>query len=144
MRVLDSDKFQLSIVPGPPGLAPSELLYSTDLSDLVDLDPAVVAQALLALPGIDAATDCAPTSWDWEATFVSGPHIVRFEMTLFEPDAGGPYWGGFSLHGYVTVPDLCRVARELRRQFQSVWIHDGECRMFTPEAFEARYRSEAD
>lgn len=143
MRVLDCDKYQPVIVPGLPGLAPLELLYSTAPRDLSDLDPAVVAQVLRALPEVDAAMECATASWDWETTLVSGAPIVRFKLTLFEPDVGGPYWGGFGLHGYVTAPNLCRVVRELRHQCQSVWIHDGKCRMFTPEAFEARCRSEA-
>ena len=135
MLSLDCDRLQLGIVPGPPHASAVELSSNSDLHEIVELDPTVVAGALLEITGIACASTQPPTSWKWEATLTASGMTMRLVMTLLEPDHTGPFWGGFSLHGHVALAEICRIAQELRDKLGSVWIHDGNCMMRTPEAF---------
>lgn len=135
MRFLDCDQLQLGIVPGPRSTSEVSLSSDSELSEIVQLDPATVAEVLLTIPGISCSSTADPASWDWEAILAASDMTMRIVMTLLESDERGPFWGGFALHGRVSVDELWRVAQELRARLGSIWIHDASCMMRTPDAF---------
>ena len=138
-EALDLSRHGISIVPGPrlgrTGMS------SVDLSEIEEVEPERVAHTLLAIPGTRLTSDARPASWEWRAEFESPESRIYVRMTLLEPQARPPLWGGFDLGGLATPRDVARIARHLKDVHRGVWLHDANSIMYAPEDFEAEFRA---
>ncbi len=130
----------LALVPGPPDI--EQPLYSFQVYDeIVGHAPEEVAAALLAIPGMRRTNTAEPTSWEWKAFWENGDRYLELDFTLMEPD-DGLVWGGSSLQGWCRESDLMNIWSALRKRFDGVWLHDAECRLWTPESYAERKNAE--
>ena len=121
-----------ALVPGPAALAPPFL--STHVQDIARYSPKAVADALLAMAGVEPMHGPLEDWWGWEAgRAADAPDFLRFRMTLFEGPE--PAFGGFSLCASCDVDDLLAIWRALRENFPALWLHAPDCRMMSPETF---------
>jgi hypothetical protein len=126
----------LALVPGPSHI--DQPLYSFQVYDeIVGHDPDEVAAALLAIPGMRRSNSAEPASWDWAARWEDGDRWLDLDFTLMEPD-DGVVWGGSNLRGRCRQSDLMNIWAALRNRFDGIWMHDAECRLYTPESFAER------
>jgi hypothetical protein len=123
----------LALVPGPADI--EQPLYSFQVYDeIVGHAPEGVAAALLSIPGMRRTNSAEPSSWDWKARWDIGDRYLELDFTLLEPD-DGVAWGGSNLRGRCRRSDLMSIWSALRERFEGVWLHDAECRLWTPESF---------
>jgi hypothetical protein len=126
----------LAFIPGPADI--EQPLYSFEVYDeIVGHAPDEVAAALLAIPGMRRTNSAEPASWEWKARWEIGARYLDLDFTLMEPD-DGVIWGGSNLQGRCRQSDLMHIWSALRQRFEGVWLHDAECRLYTPESFVQR------
>ncbi|HZZ80323.1 MAG TPA: hypothetical protein VFE62_17560 [Gemmataceae bacterium] len=126
----------LSLVPGPAHI--KQPLYSFEVYDEIELHaPEMVAAVILSIPGMQRSNSAEPASWDWNALWEDGDRHLELDFTLLEPDEG-VFWGGSNLQGRCRQSDLMKIWSALRKRLKGVWLHDAECRLWTPESFKRR------
>lgn len=131
-----------ALVPGPAEIA--QPLYSFEVDEeLVYHPPDEVAANLLAIPGMRPCNTAAPASEGWATRWEERGRSLDLDFTLMEPGDGRVVWGGSNLRGCCRVSDVLRIWAALSRRFQGVWLHDRDCRLWTPEEFARRFGGQA-
>jgi hypothetical protein len=82
-----------------------------------------------------------PASGEWTARWEEAGRYLELDFTLMEPD-DGIVWGGSNLRGRCRQSDLMNLWSALRKRFEGIWLHDGECRLYTPDGFAQRKSAE--
>src|SRR5215208_6439805 len=111
-----------SLIPGPLANPPADSLA---LTDIVEYDPAVVAETILEFPGMRLQHPAEPTWWEWVARWEEGERWVELDLTLF--DIEPPAWGGSGLHGHCEVTDILGIWMAVRRRVPACWMHNDNC-----------------
>jgi hypothetical protein len=118
-------------IPGPTSDPPGS---SLDLRDLIEYPPQVVADAVLAFPGMTVPNPRSPDWWQWWAEWRFGEKHIGVGMTLFDTDP--VTWGGSPLQGVCEVSDVLRLWQTIRDRCPGVWMHNSNCEIHTPESFQ--------
>jgi hypothetical protein len=124
----------LALVPGPAEI--EQPLYSFEVQDeLVSHSPEAVAAVFLNVPGMKRSNDAAPDSGLWKARWEEGDRCIDLDFTVMEIKPGEVVWGGSNLQGRCRFSDLLYIWSALRERFEGIWLHDADCRLYTPEGF---------
>jgi hypothetical protein len=105
----------------------------------------VVADAILSIPGCRLVHPASPEWWHWKAEWASeGRSIVVSQMSDCEVDLPeiDRAFGGASLAGHATMPDILRFWGALCEKLDGIWFHDPDCRLWSPESFEREWGRE--
>jgi hypothetical protein len=73
----------------------------------------------------------------WSAAWDLAGATVGVGFSLFEVEP--VEWGGSELTGTVGAHALLKAWLQVRAALPGVWLHDGECDIYTPDAFRARF-----
>lgn len=120
----------LSFIPGPTPVAGE--MSSVELTECVEHPLEYVRIAIRSLSGVT------------ETTFEDRPGLSMFEwrsddrtalLEVGECEDESPTWFGSSLETHCLFSDLLALWNELHRAIPAVWLHNGDCDMFSPEAF---------
>lgn len=128
MSLLDLQDW--SLVPGPHDHAPSS---SLNLHEITLYAPELVAEAILALPGMKLAHRADPTWWDSSARWEQDGRWIEVGITLF--DTIPPAWGGSGLEGICELADLLDLWAVVRSRVPASWMHNTNCDIHSPESF---------
>ena len=118
-----------SLIPGPLVDPPPS---SLTLDDIVEYPPELVAEAILAMPGMRLIQPAA-TWWDWRAAWQQDERSIQVDFTLF--DIEPPAWGGSGLAGKCDLDDLRRLWETVRKRAPACWFHNASCEIHSWESF---------
>ena len=131
------EQLDLSIVPGPMTLL--EPAVSFDTHDVVQYTPEVVSQAILSFPGARLDNPSSQSWWDWKARCEMSDGFIEVDMSLFETEP--PTWGGSDLRFTCGPQSIISFWTHVRSVCPAAWLHDAECRLYSPESFTKYYLS---
>lgn len=120
-----------ALIPGPLSDPPAS---SVGLDDIEQYRPEVVAEAILAFPGMRLQHPAEPTWWDLLARWDESDRWIEVGFTLF--DIEPPAWGGSVLDGRCELADILGFWAMVRGRVPACWMHNTHCEMHTPESFE--------
>jgi hypothetical protein len=135
-RLLDLTELSLSV--GPREL--HEPAYSFETRPVVLHPPEAVAEAILSVSGVRLRHPAQP-SWDaWKARWEEGDHSIdiRINALEVEPEECGGLsvaWECSPLRTHCRLADLLRLWESVRSRCPGVWLHDTECRLWSPKSF---------
>lgn len=134
---------KISLIPGPRRF--SEPFYSVQVDEVACYPATDVARTFSAYPGvkllahggIDHYEDWFEWKWRWE----HADRMIEVGFTALDPEPETEYfcWGGSELVTLCTFADLVRWWRIVQERFPAAWLHDDECRMYTPNSFLSIY-----
>jgi hypothetical protein len=119
-----------SLVPGPHVHAPSS---SVDLHEVTLYAPELVAEAILAFPGMKLLRRADPTWWEWSARWEQSGRWIEVGITLFDTEP--PAWGGSGLAGICELADVLDLWMAVRSRAPASWMHNTNCEIHSPESF---------
>lgn len=120
-----------SLIPGPLAEPPES---SVDLDDITEYPPDVVAEAILAFPGMRLQHPAEPTWWEWAARWDHNERWISVVgLTLF--DIEPPAWGGSGLDGRCELADILGFWATVRSRVPACWMHNSLCEIHSPESF---------
>ena len=125
-----------SLIPGPLFDPPR---CSTELHDLVVYPAELVAEALLAFPGMQVTHQADSSWWSWSARWTSedGHRSMDVNFTLLGEEP--PTWGGSEIEGACELSDILAFWEVVRRQIPACWMHDWNCRILSPDEFREEF-----
>lgn len=127
-------KLDWALVPGPAEVP--DILDSQDQYDIALYAPGEIAERILSVDGtrlLDAGTDW----WGWRASYETDSEIFELTMTLFEIEPIA--WGGSGIVGCSDPAALLWFWEQLRKTHPRIWLHNAECAIFNPNAFQRSY-----
>jgi hypothetical protein len=119
-----------SLIPGPLANPPKS---SSALDDIVLYPPHVVANALIAVPGMRVKHAAEPSWGDLVLRWSEGDRWIEIGFTAFDGDP--PAWGGSGLNGECDLADILEVWEAIRSMIPACWMHDMNCDIHSPESF---------
>ncbi len=130
MRDLPTHGF--SLIPGPPEIP--EPFFSTELEGFTEYPVGEVAEAFdelfTPLPIADLS-DWSTYSWEWR----EGERFAVIGFGSMLSEEGLDVWWGSELTLSCTPEDLLALWTRVRARFGTVWLHDGDSRLYRPETF---------
>src|SRR5690242_15472743 len=120
----------LDLIPGPPHR--QEVLDSQSIHDIAQYPIDTVAACFDRYPGM-RRIGRGHDPWHWKWKWQEGDRTIDLNFTLFEAEP--PTWGGSKLEPSCTINDLLTLWRHVLQQFPAVWVHDEDCKMYTPQTF---------
>ncbi len=139
------DLKEMCLVSGPLEL--DEPDYSFASSDFECYWPATIADAILSVPGTRQIHPPVPSWNDWKASWNNGQHYIDLDMmgcTEVDPELCNGVslvWGGSFFRAHCLVSEVLAFWNAIRRRCPGVWLHDAECRFWSPETFAKFYGS---
>ena len=132
-------KFEMlewSLVAGP--LALSTPVFPSDhvTEDVVEYQPAKVAEALSALAGVEVVVDNGDW-WEWKAEYFGDGDCFEINLTLFETEP--PLWAGSDLVGATNPEEALRFWSALDRVLPGTYLHSSDAELFTFDGFWERF-----
>ncbi|QDU43610.1 hypothetical protein Mal52_20860 [Symmachiella dynata] len=136
---------EFSLVGGPIDLP--DPAYSFDDNWKSEIyTPKEIADAILAVSQVRLVHDAKPAWSAWVARWESGDHHIEFDITdcPFDPDNEirpgiTSYWGGSKFETHCTMLELLNVWRGIQKRCPGVWLHNTDCRMYSPESFQKTF-----
>ncbi|HEV7280266.1 MAG TPA: hypothetical protein VGN57_08650 [Pirellulaceae bacterium] len=128
-----------NLMPGPIHEPPRS---SVELYESEEYPPRLVAEAILAFPGMRLVRPAEPTWYEWRAAWRDGDDQFEIDMSLYDVDP--PLWGGTGVVGYCSVEAFVRFCRHVRERLPGVWLHNSACEVHSPESFAAQVVSADD
>lgn len=129
------EQLDLQLVPGPLTLV--EPAISFDTHEIVQYSPDRVAQTILSFPGVHLLKPASPSWWDWKARCEADEGYIEVCMTLFDTEPA--VWGGSDLKINCSPKFLFDFWTHVRSVCPAGWLHDTECRLYSPESFSKHY-----
>ncbi|CAN5899260.1 hypothetical protein BH23PLA1_BH23PLA1_08590 [soil metagenome] len=142
--ILIPDDFDISLVPGPSAID-KEPAYSFDTQPIEVYNPEEFSGAVLDVPGVRLIHPALPAWDDWKARWETGNRFIEeagIAACEVEPlDRSGIFlaWGGSGLHARCRLADLLGFWAVIRASRPGVWLHDTDCRLWTPRSLAERF-----
>jgi hypothetical protein len=132
------DLCDFAFVIGPREL--SEPAFSFDMDRTEVYTPEEIADAILAAPGFELVHSASPTWSDWKARWQDADRFIELDMLAcpIDPDYRpgiAVAWGGSCLTANCLLGDLLELWVAIRAKCPGVWLHGGDCRLYSPESF---------
>jgi hypothetical protein len=137
------DLTELALVPGPLYLG-AEPAWSFDSSEVIIYSPQQVADAIIGIPGTRMLQSADP-SWEfWRARWENEDRWIEFsigetEAASVSGNSTVTSWGGSDFNTHCLLQDVLYVWEEIRTKIPGVWLHDTDCRLWSPESFAGEY-----
>ena len=133
---IDAEELALSIIPGPESIP--QPYSSINVKDIAEYSPAAIAEAILSMDEVELINKPSPSWWEWRAQWSNGKFTLIIDMTCLGDN--DEYWGGSSLYGVCDKASILKIWGSLTDNgFKSVWLHNGDCQMYTREGFSAAF-----
>jgi hypothetical protein len=139
------DLTDFSLVWGPLELPEPAYSFADDWESQF-YTPDEIADAILCVPGVRLKHAATPGWERWAAAWAEGPRYIEFDMMAcdFDPDNDvrpgiSVAWGGSNFEMHCLLSDVLRVWRGIQQRCPAVWLHNSDCRMYSPELFEKEY-----
>lgn len=127
---------QLSLIPGPEPV--SGVMSSVALEEVSEYQLVDVRNALLACPNVTQTTfPERPGLWFFEWRRPSRSIVV--EVADFDAPEW-PFWSGSALQTNCTFADLLDLWLALTRRVRAAWLHNSDCKMYSPRASSRNWR----
>ncbi len=134
--MIDTKKEGLSIVAGPGKL--EQPFSSVALNEIAEYEPPEVSKIISNYPGITINNPGQPQWWDWKATLNKDDISLSLSMTIFERES--KVFCSLTCEGMCEAKILVDLIYYLKNNgFPSVWFHNQNTEMFTPENFQQHY-----
>lgn len=138
---------ELSLVDGPIELP--DLAYSFADNWKPELYTAdEIAAAISSVPNVHVVHGADPDWEAWDARWELDGNFIHFdiiECPIHADNSTRPgltsYWGGSKFETSCTMQQLLDVWRRIQSTCPGVWLHDTDCRMYSPESFAAAFGS---
>lgn len=126
---------EFALIPGPKSFG--EPLHSTEVQDIEEYSPQEIAEAILGIENTHVVSSPEPSWWQWQARWEVEDRFISLDMTLFETEP--PLWGGSGIVARCKFSEMLGLWQTIRGTHPAVWLHDSECRIWTPESFFEEY-----
>lgn len=134
---------EIALIPRPRHF--EEPFYSTEIYELEDYPALDVAETFSTLPemtvtslgGMADEEGWFRWRWRWERA----DRLIELNFSAFEMESPGRpiLWGGSELTTLCTFADLVRLWLAVQQRLPASWLHDDDCRVYTPHSFLETY-----
>jgi hypothetical protein len=131
-------KHKWSLIPGPEIITGS--ILSTELKDVAEYSIENIMKSISELPNCNIIKEAIPSIWEWKAKWEILNQFIIFGMSSFDED--NKIWGGSELEIKATSESLYLLWILLRIKYKRIWLHNEECRIYSPEIFKNEYYKE--
>jgi len=136
------DQSELALIAGPIQLPEPAWSFADDWLSEEIYTPDEIVAAIVAVPNTLLTHEAVPT-WDaWNARWQVNDHYIDFDIQACPIDVDNPlrpgltmYWGGSKFATRCTVEEIVQVWQTIQRHCPAVWLHNTDCRMYSPESF---------
>lgn len=140
---------ELALVWGPKKLP--EPAYSFDDNWKSEIyTPDEIAAAILAVPNVKLVHPASPDWSAWDAKWQIGSHSIHFDIiecpldSDYEQRPGlTSYWGGSKFVTHCNMREILYVWHSIQKSCPGIWLHDTDCRMYSPDSFERTFSAVA-
>jgi hypothetical protein len=139
------DLTEFSLVWGPLELPEPAYSFADDWESQV-YTPDEIADAILSVPGVRLSRAPTPGWEQWAAEWAEDGRHIEFDLIAceFEPDNElrpgiSLAWGGSKFEMHCLLSDVLKVWRGIQQRCPAVWLHNTDCRMYSPESFAREY-----
>jgi hypothetical protein len=142
-RLLNLTEFCL--VWGPLDLPEPAYSFADDWVSQI-YTPEEIAETILTVPGVRLTNPATPRWQGWAARWQEANRYIDFTIIPWEIDPDNELrpgvalaWGGSMFEMHCLLSDVLFVWQRIRQRCPAVWLHDTDCRMYSPESFAKKF-----
>jgi hypothetical protein len=123
----------LSLIPGPSVV--DYIMDSQQIQEIAEYKVFDVIEHLCSLENVTLLQNGGNDAFNWKFRWQKEQRFIEIGMTTMDglPDS---IWGGSELKCHCAKDDVLDLWLGVKSKFENTWFHDGNCTIYSLEAFQ--------